>query len=92
MPGVLQVEAMAQVASIVMMRRPENIGKIGYFMSADSVEVPQARLPGRHALHSLRHDQRQEAPRQGRLQMSASMVKWSPRRSCFSVWSTSKLG
>jgi len=38
MPGVLQVEAMAQVASIIMLRAPENHGKIGYFMSADKVK------------------------------------------------------
>ncbi|MEI6073824.1 MAG: UDP-3-O-acyl-N-acetylglucosamine deacetylase, partial [Verrucomicrobiae bacterium] len=38
MPGVLQLEAMAQVASIVMMRKTENEGKIGYFMSADEVK------------------------------------------------------
>ncbi len=46
MPGVLQVEAMAQVASIVMMRRTENVGKIGYFMSADSVKFRKPVFPG----------------------------------------------
>ena len=46
MPGVLQVEAMAQVASIVMMREPENIGKIGYFMSADNVKFRKPVFPG----------------------------------------------
>ncbi len=46
MPGVLQVEAMAQVASIVMMRKPENIGKIGYFMSADSIKFRKPVFPG----------------------------------------------
>jgi UDP-3-O-[3-hydroxymyristoyl] N-acetylglucosamine deacetylase/3-hydroxyacyl-[acyl-carrier-protein] dehydratase len=46
MPGVLQVEAMAQVASIVMMRRTENMGKIGYFMSADSVKFRKPVVPG----------------------------------------------
>ncbi|NNE90771.1 MAG: bifunctional UDP-3-O-[3-hydroxymyristoyl] N-acetylglucosamine deacetylase/3-hydroxyacyl-ACP dehydratase [Verrucomicrobiales bacterium] len=46
MPGVLQVEAMAQVASIVLLRRPENQGKIGYFMSADSVKWRKPVLPG----------------------------------------------
>src|SRR3954447_21347709 len=33
MPGVLQVEAMAQVGSILLLRNPEYTGKIGYFMS-----------------------------------------------------------
>jgi UDP-3-O-[3-hydroxymyristoyl] N-acetylglucosamine deacetylase/3-hydroxyacyl-[acyl-carrier-protein] dehydratase len=46
MPGVLQLEAMAQVASIVMMRRTENAGKIGYFMSADEVKFRKPVLPG----------------------------------------------
>jgi len=46
MPGVLQVEAMAQVASIVMMRRVENLGKIGYFMSADAIKFRKPVVPG----------------------------------------------
>ncbi len=46
MPGVLQVEAMAQVASILMLRKPENQGKIGYFMSADKVKWRRPVLPG----------------------------------------------
>jgi len=46
MPGVLQLEAMAQVASIIMMRRTENEGKIGYFMSADEVKFRKPVLPG----------------------------------------------
>lgn len=46
MPGVLQLEAMAQVSSVVMLRKPENIGKIGYFMSADSVKWRRPVLPG----------------------------------------------
>jgi UDP-3-O-[3-hydroxymyristoyl] N-acetylglucosamine deacetylase/3-hydroxyacyl-[acyl-carrier-protein] dehydratase len=46
MPGVLQLEAMAQVASIVMMRKTENSGKIGYFMSADEVKFRKPVVPG----------------------------------------------
>lgn len=46
MPGVLQLEAMAQVASVVMMRKTENIGKIGYFMSADKVKFRKPVFPG----------------------------------------------
>jgi UDP-3-O-[3-hydroxymyristoyl] N-acetylglucosamine deacetylase/3-hydroxyacyl-[acyl-carrier-protein] dehydratase len=46
MPGVLQVEAMAQVASVVMMRKTENSGKIGYFMSADEVKFRKPVFPG----------------------------------------------
>ena len=46
MPGVLQVEAMAQCASILMLRVPENQGKIGYFMSVDNVKFRKLVLPG----------------------------------------------
>jgi len=46
MPGVLQVEAMAQVASVLMMRQGDNAGKIGYFMSADGVKFRKPVLPG----------------------------------------------
>ncbi len=46
MPGVLQVEAMAQVASILLLRREENAGKIGYFMSADAVKFRRPVFPG----------------------------------------------
>ncbi len=46
MPGVLQVEAMAQVASIIMLRKAEHQGKIGYFMSADNVKFRNPVFPG----------------------------------------------
>jgi UDP-3-O-[3-hydroxymyristoyl] N-acetylglucosamine deacetylase/3-hydroxyacyl-[acyl-carrier-protein] dehydratase len=46
MPGVLQLEAMAQVASIMLLRMPGNQGKIGYFMSANNVKWRKPVLPG----------------------------------------------
>jgi UDP-3-O-[3-hydroxymyristoyl] N-acetylglucosamine deacetylase/3-hydroxyacyl-[acyl-carrier-protein] dehydratase len=46
MPGVLQLEAMAQVSSVLMLRKPENSGKIGYFMSADNVKWRRPVCPG----------------------------------------------
>lgn len=46
MPGVLQVEAMAQVASILMLRKAENAGKLGLFMSIDKVKFRKPVLPG----------------------------------------------
>ncbi len=46
MPGVLQLEAMAQVSSILMLRQEENVGKIGFFMSADKVKFRKPVLPG----------------------------------------------
>ncbi|MEA3197776.1 MAG: hypothetical protein QOF32_1828, partial [Gammaproteobacteria bacterium] len=46
MPGVLQVEAMAQVGSILLLRNPEYTGRIGYFMSADGVRFRKPVVPG----------------------------------------------
>jgi UDP-3-O-[3-hydroxymyristoyl] N-acetylglucosamine deacetylase/3-hydroxyacyl-[acyl-carrier-protein] dehydratase len=46
MPGVLQLEAMAQVAGILMLRRAENAGKLAYFMSAEAVKWRKPVEPG----------------------------------------------
>ncbi|HVR35027.1 MAG TPA: bifunctional UDP-3-O-[3-hydroxymyristoyl] N-acetylglucosamine deacetylase/3-hydroxyacyl-ACP dehydratase [Methylomirabilota bacterium] len=46
MPGVLQLEAIAQVAGILMLRQLENAGKIAYFMSAESVKWRKPVRPG----------------------------------------------
>ncbi len=46
MPGVLQLEAMAQAASVLVLRLPDNEDKIGYFMSADHVKFRRPVLPG----------------------------------------------
>lgn len=46
MPGVLQLEAIAQVAGILMLRQSENHGKIAYFMSAESVKFRNPVRPG----------------------------------------------
>src|SRR6266550_194895 len=46
MPGVLQVEAMAQVASILLMKLAKSSSRIGYFMSADEVKFRKPVFPG----------------------------------------------
>lgn len=46
MPGVLQLEAMAQVAGILMMRRAENVGCLAYFMAAEQVKWRRPVKPG----------------------------------------------
>jgi UDP-3-O-[3-hydroxymyristoyl] N-acetylglucosamine deacetylase/3-hydroxyacyl-[acyl-carrier-protein] dehydratase len=46
MPGVLQLEAMAQVAGILMLKQAENFGKIAYFMSAENVKWRRPVRPG----------------------------------------------
>jgi UDP-3-O-[3-hydroxymyristoyl] N-acetylglucosamine deacetylase/3-hydroxyacyl-[acyl-carrier-protein] dehydratase len=46
MPGVLQLEAMAQVAGILMLKNAENAGKMAYFMAADDVKWRKPVHPG----------------------------------------------
>ena len=46
MPGVLQLEAMAQAAGIMMLRHVSSEDKLAYFMSADKVKFRKAIKPG----------------------------------------------
>lgn len=46
MPGVLQLEAIAQVAGILTLKQAENMGKLAYFMSAESVKWRKPVRPG----------------------------------------------
>ncbi len=46
MPGVLIVEAMAQVAGVLMLNKKENLGKYAYFMSLDNTKFRKTVLPG----------------------------------------------
>jgi UDP-3-O-[3-hydroxymyristoyl] N-acetylglucosamine deacetylase/3-hydroxyacyl-[acyl-carrier-protein] dehydratase len=47
MPGVLQVEAMAQVASVLMLKLTKSSsGRLGYFVSADGVKFRKPVFPG----------------------------------------------
>jgi UDP-3-O-[3-hydroxymyristoyl] N-acetylglucosamine deacetylase / 3-hydroxyacyl-[acyl-carrier-protein] dehydratase len=46
MPGVLQLEAMAQVAGIMTLKQAENLGKLAYFISAESVKWRRPVRPG----------------------------------------------
>jgi UDP-3-O-[3-hydroxymyristoyl] N-acetylglucosamine deacetylase/3-hydroxyacyl-[acyl-carrier-protein] dehydratase len=46
MPGVLQLEAIAQVAGILTLKQAENFGKLAYFMAADSVKWRKPVRPG----------------------------------------------
>lgn len=46
MPGVLQLEAMAQLASILFLRKTDDAGRIGFFMSADGVKFRKPVTPG----------------------------------------------
>jgi UDP-3-O-[3-hydroxymyristoyl] N-acetylglucosamine deacetylase / 3-hydroxyacyl-[acyl-carrier-protein] dehydratase len=46
MPGVLQLEAIAQTAGILTLRQAESFGKIAYFMAAESVKWRKPVRPG----------------------------------------------
>ncbi|MDP3731862.1 MAG: bifunctional UDP-3-O-[3-hydroxymyristoyl] N-acetylglucosamine deacetylase/3-hydroxyacyl-ACP dehydratase [Candidatus Omnitrophota bacterium] len=46
MPGVLIVEAMAQVGGVMMLSPQENRGKLAYFLSADNIKFRKTVVPG----------------------------------------------
>ena len=46
MPGVLQLEAMAQVAGVLMLTRSQEKPQLAYFMSAEEVKWRKPVLPG----------------------------------------------
>jgi UDP-3-O-[3-hydroxymyristoyl] N-acetylglucosamine deacetylase/3-hydroxyacyl-[acyl-carrier-protein] dehydratase len=46
MPGVLQIEAMAQAAGVLLLRRSSTDGKVTLLMSADKVKFRKAVRPG----------------------------------------------
>jgi UDP-3-O-[3-hydroxymyristoyl] N-acetylglucosamine deacetylase/3-hydroxyacyl-[acyl-carrier-protein] dehydratase len=46
MPGVLQLESMAQAAGILMLRRTANDGRTPFFLSADKVKFRKPVRPG----------------------------------------------
>jgi len=46
MPGVLIVEAMAQVGGVILLNKPENRGKLAYFMAVDKVKFRKPVVPG----------------------------------------------
>ena len=46
MPGVLIIEAMAQVAGVLMLSEKANIGKMAYFMGINNVKFRKTVVPG----------------------------------------------
>ena len=46
MPGVLLIEAMAQVGGVLVLNKPENLGKYAFFMSCDKVKFRKPVVPG----------------------------------------------
>jgi UDP-3-O-[3-hydroxymyristoyl] N-acetylglucosamine deacetylase / 3-hydroxyacyl-[acyl-carrier-protein] dehydratase len=54
MPGVLQLEAMAQAAGIIMLRRGQSAGRTAFFMSADKVKFRKPVRPGDQVIINAR--------------------------------------
>ncbi len=46
MPGVLIIEAMAQVGGVLMLSSEENKGKLAYFMAANNAKFRRTVVPG----------------------------------------------
>lgn len=46
MPGVLIIEAMAQVGGVLMLSQAKNLGKIAYFIAADNIKFRKPVIPG----------------------------------------------
>jgi beta-hydroxyacyl-ACP dehydratase FabZ len=46
MPGVLIIEAMAQVGGVMMLSLEQNRGKLAYFLAANNVKFRKTVLPG----------------------------------------------
>ena len=46
MPGVLQLEAIAQVAGVLLLKQIEAVNQVAYFMSAENVKWRRPVVPG----------------------------------------------
>jgi len=46
MPGVLQIEAMAQLAGVLLLRKLENTNKLALILSIDKVKLRKPVVPG----------------------------------------------
>lgn len=46
MPGMLQIEALVQMAALTILTMPENKGKVVYLVSADNLKFKKKIIPG----------------------------------------------
>ena len=79
MPGVLIVEALAQVGAVALLSLPENQGKLAFFAGIDKVRFKRQVVPGRDAPARVRDHQDARADRLRRGQGDASTAN-SPAR------------
>lgn len=71
MPGVLQIEAMAQLAGVLLMRRIENINKLAYILSIDNVKFRRTVVPGDQLI--LEAEMKKLKTRTGHVQTKATV-------------------
>ncbi len=66
MPGVLQLEALAQVGAVAILSKPENKGKTAYFGGISSAKFKTKVVPGDVLTLELGEDQEKRAYRRGK--------------------------
>jgi 3-hydroxyacyl-[acyl-carrier-protein] dehydratase len=50
MPGVLIIEAMAQVGGVMMLSLEKNLGKLAYFLACNNAKFRKTVVPGDHLI------------------------------------------
>ena len=71
MPGVLQIEAMAQLAGVLLLRKSANINKLAYILSIDNVKFRRTVVPGDQLI--LEAEVKKLKSRTGQVQTRASV-------------------
>ncbi len=71
MPGVLQIEAMAQLAGVLLLRNTEDINKLAYILSIDNVKFRKTVVPGDQLI--LEAELKKMRSRTGQVQAKASV-------------------
>ncbi len=69
--GAKQIEAMAQLAGVLLLRRIENINKIAYILSIDNVKFRKTVVPGDQLI--LEAELKKLKTRTGQVQTKASV-------------------
>lgn len=71
MPGVLQIEAMAQLGGALLLRNADNINKLAYILSLDNVKFRKTVVPGDQLI--LEAELKKLRARTGQVQTKASV-------------------
>ncbi|MCI0652176.1 MAG: UDP-3-O-acyl-N-acetylglucosamine deacetylase [Planctomycetes bacterium] len=71
MPGVLQIEAMAQLAGVLLLRKSDNVNKLAYILSIDNVKFRRTVVPGDQLI--LEAEVKKVKSRTGQVQTRASV-------------------